>query len=285
MQITSDVNEAEAALAALGFTELEARTYCALLSEGPATGYRLAKRIGKAPPNVYQALATLTQKAAVLVDETEPRTFRAARPAELLAVLGGTFAARQGEAERKLAGLAQPPADDRLYQIGDPAQVLERARTMLAEAREIVLFDLFDAPLKALGPELEACAARGVTVAGLVYGPAEPLAGVTLCRAAGAGVARERWPGLQLSLVVDAAEHLVALMAPGLTGVHRAIWSDSAYLSCLQHSGLSAEIRLTALSVADEPLAGLSLLGAAPRGLKTLIGPEPIPADLDEDVA
>ena len=277
MQITSDQNEAEQALTALGFTELEARVYCALLASGPATGYRLAKLVGKAPPNVYQALAALGRKAAVLVDETEPRTWRAARPAELLAVLGGTFASRQAEAERKLASLAVAPADDRLYQIADPDQVLERARAMLAAAKDIVLFDLFDAPLAALREPLEATAARGVTVAGLVYGPSAPMAGVTARAAAGAAIARDRWPGVQLSLVVDAAEHLVALMTPAMDGVRRAIWSDSAYLSCLQHSGLSAEIRLTGIDAAIlQPLAGLSLLGAAPRGLRALIGPEPL---------
>ena len=277
MQITSDQSEAEQALAALGFTELEARLYCVLLAHGASTGYRLAKLAGKAPPNVYQALAGLGRKAAVLVDETEPRTWRAARPAELLAVLGGSFASRQAEAERRLASLASAPADDRLYQIAAPDQVLERARAMLAGARDIVLFDLFDAPLAALRAELEATAARGVTVAGLVYGSTGPIVGVTACPASGAAVARDRWPGAQLTLVVDAAEHLVALMTPAMDGVRRALWSDSAYLSCLQHSGLSAEIRLTGIdSAALGPLAGLSLLGAAPRGLRALIGPEPL---------
>lgn len=277
MQITSDQSEAEQALTALGFTELEARIYCALLTSGPATGYRLAKLVGKAPPNVYQALSALARKAAVLVDETEPRTWRAARPAELLAVLGGTFAQRQEEAQRRLSSLATAPADDRIYQITDPDQVVERARAMLAGARDIVLFDLFEAPLAILREALEATAARGVTVAGLVYGPTSPMAGVTVRPAAGAVVARDRWPGAQLTLVVDAAEHLVALMTPAMDGVRRAIWSDSAYLSCLQHSGLSAEIRLTGVEEAvPGPLSRLSLLGAAPRGLRALIGPEPL---------
>lgn len=276
MQITSDQSEAEQALAALGFTELEARIYCALLTSGPATGYRLAKLVGKAPPNVYQALSALARKAAVLVDETEPRTWRAARPAELLAVLGGTFAQRQEEAQRRLSSLATAPADDRIYQITDPDQVVERARAMLAGARDIVLFDLFEAPLAILRDPLEATAARGVTVAGLVYGPTSPMAGVTVRPAAGASVARDRWPGAQLTLVVDAAEHLVALMTPAMDGVRRAIWSDSAYLSCLQHSGLSAEIRLTGVETPPGPLSRLSLLAAAPRGLRALIGPEPL---------
>lgn len=276
MQITSDQSEAEQALTALGFTELEARIYCALLTSGPATGYRLAKLVGKAPPNVYQALSALARKAAVLVDETEPRTWRAARPAELLAVLGGTFAQRQEEAQRRLSSLATAPADDRIYQITDPDQVVERARAMLAGARDIVLFDLFEAPLAILREPLEATAARGVTVAGLVYGPTSPMAGVTVRPAAGALVARDRWPGAQLTLVVDAAEHLVALMTPAMDGVRRAIWSDSAYLSCLQHSGLSAEIRLTGVETPPGPLSRLSLLAAAPRGLRALLGPEPL---------
>lgn len=277
MQITSDQSEAEQALTALGFTELEARIYCALLTSGPATGYRLAKLVGKAPPNVYQALSALARKAAVLVDETEPRTWRAARPAELLAVLGGTFAQRQEEAQRRLSSLATAPADDRIYQITDPDQVVERARAMLAGARDIVLFDLFEAPLAILREALEATAARGVTVAGLVYGPTSPMAGATVRPAAGALVARDRWPGAQLTLVVDAAEHLVALMTPAMDGVRRAIWSDSAYLSCLQHSGLSAEIRLTGVETPPGPLSRLSLLAAAPRGLRALLGPEPLP--------
>lgn len=276
MQITSDQSEAEQALTALGFTELEARIYCALLTSGPATGYRLAKLVGKAPPNVYQALSALARKAAVLVDETEPRTWRAARPAELLAVLGGTFAQRQEEAQRRLSSLATAPADDRIYQITDPDQVVERARAMLAGARDIVLFDLFEPPLAILRDPLEATAARGVTVAGLVYGPTSPMAGVTVRPAAGAVVARDRWPGAQLTLVVDAAEHLVALMTPAMDGVRRAIWSDSAYLSCLQHSGLSAEIRLTGVETPPGPLSRLSLLAAAPRGLRALLGPEPL---------
>lgn len=286
MQITANLAAAESALTELGFTELEARLYCALLGEGPATGYRLAKITGKAPPNVYQALAGLGRKAAVLVQEDEPRTFRAVDPAELMAVLGGAFEARRDQADRLLAGLARPAADDRVYQIADAAQVLTRARAMLAAAGRIVLFDLFDAPLEALRPELAAVAARGVVVAGLVYGSVDPIPGVEMRRAAGAGAASARWPGQQLSLVVDAAEHLVALMADDLAGVRRALWSDSAYLSCLQHSGLSAEIRLTELAGAQAaPLARLSLLASAPRGLAALIGPEPVAVSSEKDLA
>lgn len=271
MQTLQQSNEAEAGLRALGFTELEARIYCTLLQAGPSTGYRLAKLCGKAPPNVYQALGNLTQKGVVLAEEGEPSAYRATAPSEVLAALKASFELARTAADEALRSLARPADDDRIYQIAEAGQVVERARAMLSSARQIVLFDLFPAPLEALRGDLANCAARGVTVAGLVYGESAEIAGVTQRRATAEARVATDWPGQQLTLVVDGQEHLVALMAEGLAGVHRALWSDSAYLSCLQHSGLSAEIRLTGRdgSVAD-PLAVLSLFASAPAGLAAL---------------
>lgn len=271
MQTLQQSNEAEAGLRALGFTELEARIYCTLLQAGPSTGYRLAKLCGKAPPNVYQALGHLTQKGVVLAEEGEPSAYRASAPSEVLAALKANFESARTAADEALRSLARPADDDRIYQIAEAGQVVERARAMLSSARQIVLFDLFPAPLEALRGDLANCAARGVTVAGLVYGESAEIAGVTQRRAMAEARVATDWPGQQLTLVVDGQEHLVALMAEDLAGVHRALWSDSAYLSCLQHSGLSAEIRLTerGRSVAD-PLAVLSLFASAPAGLAAL---------------
>ncbi|MBL0947391.1 helix-turn-helix domain-containing protein [Brevundimonas sp.] len=271
MQTLQQSNEAEAGLRALGFTELEARIYCTLLQAGPSTGYRLAKLCGKAPPNVYQALGHLTQKGVVLAEEGEPSAYRASAPSEVLAALKANFESARTAADEALRSLARPADDDRIYQIAEAGQVVERARAMLSSARQIVLFDLFPVPLEALRGDLANCAARGVTVAGLVYGESAEIAGVTQRRATAEARVATDWPGQQLTLVVDGQEHLVALMAEDLAGVHRALWSDSAYLSCLQHSGLSAEIRLTerGRSVAD-PLAVLSLFASAPAGLAAL---------------
>jgi len=271
MQTLQQSDRAEAGLKALGFTELEARLYCTLLQAGPSTGYRLAKLCGKAPPNVYQALGQLTQKGVVLVEEGEPSAYRATAPGEVLAALEASFDSARTTADEALRALARPADDDRIYQIAEAGQVVERARAMLASARQLVLFDLFPAPIEALRTDLANCAARGVTVAGLVYGESAAIAGVIQRRAMAEGRVATDWPGQQLTLVVDAQEHLVALMAEGLAGVHRALWSDSAYLSCLQHSGLSAEIRLTARDTSGpDPLANLSLFASAPAGLAAL---------------
>ena len=79
----------------------------------------------------------------------------------------------------------------------------------------------------------------------------------------------ENWPGSQLTLIVDAREFLVALLSDDATQLHHGLWTDSLYLSCLQHSGLACEIRLSALALRNEdPLAKLSLLPSMPEGLR-----------------
>jgi len=263
----------ESRVAALGFTDLEAALYCELLRSGASTGYRLAQAIGKAPANVYQALANLSHRGAAMVDDGESKSYRATPPSELLNGLQRSFDASRNEAQAALAALQTSAEDDRIYQLKAPAQIFERAAGMIAAAREILLFDLFPEPLSRLAPLLTQAHARGVTVAGLVYGDAPKLPFAAVVTRSRAFVA-DRWPGLQLTLVADAREHLVALLSPdGLTARH-GVWSDSGYLACLQHSGLAAEIQLSTINPGDaESFRGLSLLHTYPPGLRTLIGP------------
>lgn len=274
-------SNAEGSLTSLGFTETEASLYCELVRGGASTGYRLAQAIGKAPANVYQALANLAHRGAVMVDDSEARTYRATSPAELLAGLQRAFNASRQEAQTALEALRRPVADDRIYQIKAPSQVFERAAGMICGAREILLFDLFPDPLARLAPMLRDAHARGVVVAGLAYAepPALPFPVASARYRAFVG---ERWPGQQVSLVADAREHLLALLSADGKSAPHAVWSDSAYLACLQHSGLSAEIRLSMNGARQaDPLEDLSLLRAYPPGLRALIGPRD--ADLEKE--
>jgi HTH-type transcriptional regulator, sugar sensing transcriptional regulator len=270
--------DAATALAALGFTETEALVYCELLRASPASGYRLAQAIGKAPANTYQALAALTQKGAVLVDDSAGKSFRPAPPAELIAALERAHAARAQAAQDALARLYRPPQDDRIYQIGAAAQVMERARAMIDGAREILLFDLFPGPFEALRAHLERAHSQGVRVAGVGYADAGETV-FPLIASKGSAFAN-RWPGLQLSLVADAREYMVALLSHDGARVLHGVWSDSAYLSALQHNALASEVRLSALAPSEsDDLADISLLRARPAGLRRLVGDEPLSID------
>jgi hypothetical protein len=52
------------------------------------------------------------------------------------------------------------------------------------------------------------------------------------------------------------------------------VWSDSRFLAAMQHSGLSAEIRLASLKTTGQPMDHIALLEAYPPGLAQLVGPQ-----------
>ncbi len=260
-----------AALLDLGFTEIEALVFCELTRLGPSTGYRLAKAVGKAAANTYQALDTLSQKGAVLVDEGEAKTWRAVPAGELIAALQARFEHRSQAALSALMTLKAPEAEARLYALKTPGQVLARARAMIAAAREVLLFDLFPQPFAALEPELALATARGVRVVGQIYAPHATGVATVLQDTAPSQLAA--WPGLQVTVVADAREHLTALISRDGERCRHGVWSDSVYLACVQHSGLAAEIVLGAQGLGQALPFEPTLFGSRPPGLDDLTGP------------
>lgn len=257
------------ALLGLGFTETEAAIYVELKRNGPATGYRLAASIGKAAPNVYQALETLFAKGAVMATEGGKRVFRATPIEEILSALDADFRERRETVLDVLGNLGETKADDRLYQLKTVAQVFERARIMIEAAQQIVLHDLFPAPYAELSAPLVAAERRGILVAGIDYGTGADGPGTP----AAVNIPWDRWPGQQLTLVTDASECLFALLSHDGKRVLRGLWTTSAFISCMNHSGLACQIQVArALPGLPEPIATIGLLASHPPGLKRLLG-------------
>lgn len=267
------------ALLPLGFTELEASVYACLLRESPATGYRVSHAIGRPTANTYKALTALAQKGAVVIDDSDSKLCRAVPPDELLSNLERRFHADKARALAALQNIGQSSGDDRVYQLQAAPQVLERARAMLKQARALVLLDVFPGPLAALRDAI-AAAARKVRVVAKVYEPLQ-IANLTCVPAVDAARVLQAWPGQQLSLAVDAQEHLLALFASDMNSVHQAVTSRSTFLSCMQHNHLAAELTMTLQQQPDaidlDP-ATLRLTTAGVPGFATLTeryGPQP----------
>lgn len=266
-------NATDLALTSLGFTELESRLYTELLRNGPASGYRLAQRVGKAAANVYQALTSLTQKDAVFIsdDLEDKRTYCAIPPRQLLKILSASFVERHDAALADLEAVYVPKADEKVYSLHSVEQIFERTRAMLSTAEEIVLIDFFPEIYDLLRDEVDAARARGVTVAGIAYRASHAEPGMPLNRDA-ADLVSSRWPGLGLIIIADGAQYLVAQLSRDLATVLNGVWTDSIFLSCVFHSAVAADIRLVAMrSDATDPLKKLSLQNAAPPGLKLLL--------------
>lgn len=260
-------------LCGIGFSEIEALVYAYLAGSGPATGYRVSHAIGKPTANTYKAIASLVSQAAVEIDEGARSLVRAVPPDELLAGLERRARESREAARAALADLGGDLDDERVYTLREVDQVFGRARAMLGRAREIVLGDLFPGPFEALAEDLVAAAARGVRVLVKVYSRRD-LPGVVEVPEPDARRALSEWPGQPLSLVVDAEEHLVALLDPMLSQVRQAVWSRSAFLSCVSHNHVAMELLHTAWrergSLSGYDLVGISLLASRPSGLRRL---------------
>ena len=72
------------AMARLGFTEYEAKTYLSLLKNSPATGYQISKNTGIPRSMVYEALGRLSNKDAVMSLPQGDTTRYAPVPANVL---------------------------------------------------------------------------------------------------------------------------------------------------------------------------------------------------------
>jgi sugar-specific transcriptional regulator TrmB len=72
-------------LTRFGFTPTESLIYEALLTNGPGTGYALARAAGLARANAYSALEGLVAKGAARVEGVRPRHYRPEPPTSLIA--------------------------------------------------------------------------------------------------------------------------------------------------------------------------------------------------------
>ena len=268
MQLTQkSANRFVDALVGIGFTALEADVYGMLARGGASTGYRVARLLGKPAANTYKAIESLHAKGAVLVDDSKARVVRAVPPRELMRLVGRELDARKKRVSDALADLPQPEADRRIYELGSRAQVFERVRTMLAGARRIALLDVGPGPLAELAADLVKAAGRGVTVAlRTEAAPSSRLPGVEVVVIPARGTAAsEPWPGDWLTVVVDGTEHALAVFtADG--ELHQGVWSNSAFLAWVFHSGLACEIIVDlAVQAARSGASKPALVGALDR--------------------
>ena len=255
------VRDSVKALADLGFTNLEAEIYAFLLQESPATGYRIAQAIGKPAANTYKAIQTLEGKGAVIVEDGSSRMCRAVSSEELLSRLTREFESKRVSALTSLSALNNTSVDERIYQIRSRDQVFQRAREMLAEAKQVALGVLPGKFVKELAEELLATSTRGVDVA-LKSDLAVRIEGVEVVSEASGVRAR---PTLQL--IVDGEQTLVATFDDA-GGLLHAVWTRSPMLAVTHHEGLASELCLAGIAARIEEGAGQKRLTRALGSLR-----------------
>lgn len=232
-------------LARLGFTAMESEVYVALLRHSPATGYRVATAIGKATANTYKALRTLAEKGAILHEEGDGSLYRAVPVKELLARRTREFEEQRDAAFEALKNVGDDTIDTGVYRLHSHDQVIQRAREMIDRAQEVTLMVGFPSVVAALQDALEAAAERGVAVAVKSYAVLD-MVGVEFIESTESTYWQRESPGMELQLVVDAEEYLIALMTD--VDVLQAIWSASPFLGYMTHNSIALEHTITGIA-------------------------------------
>ncbi len=189
-------------LTPFGFTPTEGLIYEVLLTDGPGTGYTVAKAAGLARANVYAALEGLVTKGAARVEAGRPRRFRPEPPSTLLARLSD----RQGEAMDRLgAALAELAVPDTptLVELSSPRGAVQLMGHEIARAEHSVLLLAPPDGCLSLMPHLRRADAAGVTL-DVASTAAVPMGSIALHL-----IPTPNWPGEPVLLVVDDRAALV----------------------------------------------------------------------------
>ena len=184
-------------LTKFGFTPTEGLIYEALLTNGPGTGYAIARAAGLARANAYSALEGLVAKGAARVEGGRPRQYRPEPPTNLIARIAND----QGLALDRLSNELQAvsvPATPTVVEVESARAVLQLLTHDVARAtRSVALLAPPDAfPL--LAPALRRPVSTGLPVELYSTGPAD--LDFSPVKVIPEGYS---WPGMPIISVVD----------------------------------------------------------------------------------
>ena len=241
MQNGSDQSDLVASLGLLGFSQYEARAYCALLGRAAVNGHEVAKASGVPPSKIYETLNRLVEKGAALVQRSEPVTYAASPPGDVLQAARLKFEAALQTAERGLARIPEKAEPGQVWSLRQREAVLGAFAARITGAKRSVFAALWDDELRGLGPPLENASRTGVDVHVAVYGTTI-LSGprsydLTLCGRS----AMERLEGRRLSAVVADDATMVVAIFEGAAAVE-AVVSDNPVLCLLTIEYIKADV-------------------------------------------
>jgi HTH-type transcriptional regulator, sugar sensing transcriptional regulator len=231
----------EEVFAQLGFNQLEAEVYVALLKHGPQTAYKIGKLLNRPTANVYKAVDVLAFSGAIEVEEGSVKVCRAIAIKSLAQQLQNNYKNKIDKAVAQLSNLKTDVEEEGIYKLQTVDSVFQRALEMLKRSNHVVVVDAFPKALTKLGDELNKLPKKGVEVFVEAYEPIKLQKGVSVVIPGISKEALKYWKAQQLNIAVDGKEILIALFNNDLSELIQATYSNNLYLSCIVYSGLLSE--------------------------------------------
>ena len=160
----SALDELVQRLQTLGFSQYEARAYCALLQKSPANGHEVAKTAGIPTSKVYETLERLHQKGAVLVQRSEPTLWAPVPYRDLIAALRQRIESTFSAVEQGLAQLGHEQDTKLTWSLSGHGHVVDSMRRAIDRARERLAAAVPASELSELAAPLRKAAERGVAI-------------------------------------------------------------------------------------------------------------------------
>jgi sugar-specific transcriptional regulator TrmB len=237
----------------LGFSQYEAQCYLGLLRQHPLNGSQLSTVCGVPRSMVYQTLNRLEEKAAVVRlsgEEGEPQQYEPVAPKQVIAHLSARFQATCEHLEEELDALIiSQPAEIVLNIIGTE-DILQRAASLVRQARQHISLMGGSAELAALEPALNAAVACGVSARIVSIGSAPEVDGQVVTFL-GENVSA---PTRFLMVIADSAPVLIATFPPDTKAT--AVLTENQILARLLSAFLNTEYYIVRLSNKNPALVG-----------------------------
>jgi sugar-specific transcriptional regulator TrmB len=160
----ANIDELVQRLQFLGFSQYEARAYCALLQRSPANGHEVAKTAGMPTSKVYETLERLLQKGAVLVQRSDPTLWAPVPYRDLTATLRQRMESNLTAVEQGLAQLGHEQDTKLTWSLSGHGHVVDSMRRAIDRTRERLAAAIPSGELEELTPALRAAAERGVVI-------------------------------------------------------------------------------------------------------------------------
>lgn len=259
-----------AALIRLGFSQYEAQAYVALAGQEPLNGSEVSKRAGMPPSKVYETLARLEAKGAVLVNRSEPVRYSAVPHADVLAALKARFDA---DVATTTAALDELPAADEpglVWSLYDKDAIIRAFIRVITGAVRSIFAGIWDEELDELGPPLEAASASGVDMHVAIYGKRTLTGPRTYDLDKCGASARLRLSGRRLAVVVADDQDTVAAQF-GDTAPDQAVLTTNPVTSLLAVEYVKADISGRLLINALGEIAYQQLLSTP--GMRAVMAP------------
>lgn len=194
----------------LGFSVYEARLYLGLLTGGPQNGNELSRTSGVPSSKVYAMLERLAAEGLVARSQQKSTVeYVCVPPHDLLHKLRERYSKPLEYLEETLPTLGVTAPDPEILHVQGVEAIVDGARAIIRGANSELYLSIWEEFVEALDPDLAEADARGVRIAGMLYGAEAPQVGWWQQHSYRDTVA-SRIRGRMLTVVADGIEALIA---------------------------------------------------------------------------